>query len=262
MATNQKQLKSKLEWVPIVKMKVAPHAQRELRPSWVDSIATEFNPDSIGIVTVSARDDAFYIIDGQHRVAALKKMGWEDQKIECRVFHTMTLKDEADQFDRLNSVKAVDSFERFKVRITAERQVECAIENVLHQHKLVLSRDNVPGAVGAVGTLRRVFMRSDGHVLGRSLRIIRDAYGDPGFQAQVIDGIGHLCHRYNGQLEPSRAIQRLGAAHGGVNGLLAKAEVLRKSTGNNKAHCVAAAAVEIINRGDGGKKLPSWWKSE
>ena len=26
--------------------------------------------------------------------------------------------------------------------------------------------------------------------------------------------------------------------------------------------CVAAAAVDVINRGKGGKKLPSWWKTE
>jgi hypothetical protein len=28
------------------------------------------------------------------------------------------------------------------------------------------------------------------------------------------------------------------------------------------AQCVAAAAVEVINRGPGGTKLPSWWKAE
>ncbi len=38
-----------------------------------------------------------------------------------------------------------------------------------------------------------------------------------------------------------------------------KAENLRKSTGNMRAHCVAAAAVEINNGGRGGKKLADWW---
>jgi hypothetical protein len=49
--------------------------------------------------------------------------------------------------------------------------------------------------------------------------------------------------------------------HGGVNGLLGRAEQIRRQTGNPKNHCVAAAAVEAINRGRGGKKLPSWWAS-
>ena len=50
--------------------------------------------------------------------------------------------------------------------------------------------------------------------------------------------------------------------NGGVHGLLGKAENLRRATGNQKGHCVAAAAVEIVNAGRGGKKLPSWWRED
>jgi hypothetical protein len=49
-----------------------------------------------------------------------------------------------------------------------------------------------------------------------------------------------------------------------VHGLLGKARVLHKQTGNSHAQCVAAAAVEIINtatRGTGARRLPSWWKA-
>ena len=31
-------------------------------------------------------------------------------------------------------------------------------------------------------------------------------------------------------------------------------------TGSPKAHCVAAAAVDLVNRKIRGKKLRSWWK--
>ncbi len=48
----------------------------------------------------------------------------------------------------------------------------------------------------------------------------------------------------------------------GVSGLTNKAETLRKQTGNPRGHCIAAAAVEIINSGRGGKKLASWWRNE
>jgi hypothetical protein len=70
-----------------------------------------------------------------------------------------------------------------------------------------------------------------------------------------------LCQRYNGELDDKVAVDRLSKAHGGVNGLLNRCEVLRKQLGQPKAHCVAAAAVEVINRGRGGKKLGDWWKS-
>jgi hypothetical protein len=138
--------------------------------------------------------------------------------------------------------------------------VECDIDRIVRAAGLIVSRDKIDGAIGAVGTLRRIYSRAGAAVLGRTLRIIRDAYGDAGFDAAVIDGIGYLCARYNGELEDAVAIVKLQKAHGGVNGLLNKAEVLRRSTGNAKGHCVAAAAVEIINAGRGGKKLPTWFR--
>lgn len=36
---------------------------------------------------------------------------------------------------------------------------------------------------------------------------------------------------------------------------------LRERFGGTKATAVAAAAVDQINRGKRGKKLPSWWKA-
>ena len=98
--------------------------------------------------------------------------------------------------------------------------------------------------------------------LARALQIARDAYGDAGLEGPVIEGLGMLCHRYNGLLSDERAVTILANAHGGVSGLLNRAEVLRKQTSNPRAHCVAAAAVDLINQGRGGKKLPSWWKAD
>jgi hypothetical protein len=49
-----------------------------------------------------------------------------------------------------------------------------------------------------------------------------------------------------------------------VSGLISRAGQLRRSTGSAPAQCVAAAAVELINRGTRGKhsKLPAWWTAQ
>lgn len=252
---------ARLRWVPLAKMKVSPVAQRDLNQARVDRLAAEFDLEQLGTPTVNERDGWFYIIDGQHRVEALRQIGWGDQQIQCWTYTDLTDEEMADKFDRLNDVLQVHAFDKFRVRVTAGRDVESDIDRIVRAQGLVISRDHVPGAISAVGTLRRVYTRSDPNTLGRALRLIRDAYGDAGLEAPVIDGIGHLCARYNGDLDDEKAVLQLGAAHGGVNGLLNKAEVLRRQTGNYKSHCVAAAAVEIINKGRGGKKLPSWFKS-
>lgn len=248
-------------------MTTSPRAQRELKKHRVDELVANFDLDVFGQPEVSWRDGKYFIIDGQHRIAALKvwlDKGWEIQKIECRVYQGLTEAEEADMFDRLNDVLIVSSFDKFKSRVTAGRETECAISAIIKTEGLVISRDKIPGAVHAVGTLVRVYNRSSGEVLARSLRIIRDAYGDAGFEAGVIDGIGHLCQRYNGALDEQLAVQKLSETRGGVNGLLGKATILHKQTGNSRSQCVAAAAVDIINanRTPGTKRLPSWWKAQ
>jgi hypothetical protein len=251
---------ARLRWVPIEKMKVSPLAQRELNQARVDHLAANFDLEQVGTPTVSERGGAFYIIDGQHRIEALKAIGYGDQQVQCWTYTGLTEEDEAERFLKLNDTLGVNAYSRYRVGVRAGREVECDIERVVRANGCVVSLDQIPGAISAVGTLRRIYTRSGPKVLGRTLRLASTAYGDSGLVAPVLDGIGHLTARYNGDLNDEEAVKRLGSALGGVNGLLGKAEVLRRQTGNAKGVCVAAAAVEIINQGKGGKKLPSWWK--
>lgn len=254
---------ARLRWVPVGKMKVSPLAQRELNQARVDHLTSCFDPEQMGTPTVSERDGHFWIIDGQHRVEAYKAWigsGWREQQVQCWVYSGLSEEDEAETFLKLNDVLAVNAYSRFVIAVRAGRPVETDIDRIVRANGCVISLDQIPGAIAAVGTLVRVYNRAGGTVLGRTLRLDTAAYGDPGLTAPVIDGLGHLCQRYNGDLNDEMAVKKLGGALGGVNGLLGKAEVLRKQTGRTKAHCVAAAAVEIINSGKGGNKLPSWWK--
>jgi hypothetical protein len=257
---NRAQREARLRWVPITLMRVSPLAQRDLNPARVNKIAASFDLEQIGTPTVSLRDDHFYIIDGHHRIEALKQIGWGDQQIQCWAYEGLSEADEAEKFLKLNDILVVGSFAKFRVGVQAGRPVECDIDRIVRALNLRVSQD--PDGIGSVGTLRKVYERSGPAVLSRALRIVRDAYGAPGMKGPVIDGIGFLCQRYNGQLDEAVVVNRLGMVHGGVNGLLGKAAELRQATGNRQGQCVAASAVDIINRGRGGKKLPSWWSAD
>lgn len=242
------------------------HAQREkISKSRVDYLVSRFDLDKFGTPVLSERQGKFYIIDGQHRIEAIKRwlgLGWEKQKIECLVYGGLSEEEEAEKFLSMNDVLSVNCFDKFRVSVAAGRIDEVHIQKIVQGAGLCISKDKIPGAIGCVSTLKRIYLRSNGDILARALRITRDSFGDAGFDARVIDGMGHFCQRYNGVLDEDVAKERLGSTRGGVNGLLNKAEVLHKTTGNAKAHCVAAAAVDIINSKRGGKKLPSWWKSQ
>jgi len=253
---------ARLRWVPIPKTKIPEQAQRE-KINWgrVHMIAANLDLEQLGAPTVSLRDGWFHILDGVHRIEGLKEHGYGDQEVQCWCYEGLDEEDEAEIMLKLNDTLAVSAFDRFRIGVNAGREVEQDIDRIVRASGLVVSRDNVPGRIGAVSTLRKVYNRAGGPAMGRAVRLAHHSYGDAGLSAPVIEGFGLLCQRYNGQLDDAAAATALGAVAGGVHGLLGKAETLRRQTRNQKSHCVAAAAVEIINSKKGGKRLPSWWKS-
>lgn len=254
---------SKLEWVPLSKLRVNQVAQREFNQSWAERIFSEFNLDKMQTPHVSQRAGQFNIIDGQHTIWALKKWigAWEDQHVECRVYSGLSDQDEADMFLALNNKKNVDNFQRFKAEITAAKKHAVEIVRIVEAAGCVISKEHVPGGIRAVGTLKRVLHRDGADALQRSLVMAKESWGDYGLEACVIDGLGMLARRYNGTLDVSAAVSSLREINGGVKGLVQAAGQLRLKTGNNKADCVAAAAVTVINRNRSGKaRLASWWK--
>jgi hypothetical protein len=252
---------ARLRWVPLAVMRVNSLAQRDLNQARVNRLAAVFDIEQIGAPTVSHRGDWYYLIDGQHRIAALKQWlgSWEDQQVQCWCYEGLSKAAEAEVFLKLNDTLAVHAFAKFKVSVQAGRGEEADVDRIVRALGLRIARGS--GGICAVATLRRVYARGGPAVLSRALRIIRDAYGEAGLDGAVIDGIGLLCQRYDGDLSEQRAVERLSTAHGGVSGLLNRAGQLRQSTGSAAAQCVAAAAVEIINRGSGGRKLPGWWRN-
>jgi hypothetical protein len=253
---------ARLRWVPLTQMRVNPLAQRDINQARVSRLAAAFDPEKMGAPTVNHRGDWFYLIDGQHRIAALKQWldSWDGQQVQCWTYEGLTEAQEAEKFLSLNDTLPVRAFAKFKVSVQAGRDAEGDVDRIVRSLGLRIARGS--GGISAVATLRRVYSRGGPAVLARALRIIRDAYGEAGLDGPVIDGIGLLCQRYDGDLSEQRAVERLAAAHGGVSGLTSRAGQLRQSTGSATAQCVAAAAVEVINRGSGGRKLPGWWRND
>lgn len=258
--TNRQKRTARLRDVKLEQMRINPLAQRELVPSWVDRILAEFEPEKMQPPHVNERDGHFWVIDGQHSIEALKLWlgDWKGQVIQCWTYQGLTSEQESDMFLDLNNKKPVAPLPKFKAAVHAGREVECEIDRVVRAQGCVISAQKVPGGIGAVGTVTRVFRRSSSAVLARTVMIIRDSYGDAGFESPVIDGVGLLCQRYNGELDDSVAVLKLSNAHGGVKGLLNKASQIRQASGVTMSEGVAMAAVDIINSGRGSKKLPKW----
>ena len=64
---------ARLRWVPLTQMRVNPLAQRDLNQARVSKLAAVFEPEKMDTPTVNHRGDWYYLIDGQHWIAALKQ---------------------------------------------------------------------------------------------------------------------------------------------------------------------------------------------
>lgn len=255
---------AKLASVPLDNMRVREEiSQRRLNKAWANEIAREFNLEDFGAPTINKSGEWYWIVDGQHRIAALKiwLKDWEGQKVECWVYNNLSEQQEADLFDRLNTVKAVNAFDTFLVRLTARRESETNIEAIVRKHKLKVSRHRGEGTISCVRALGKVYDRG-ADCLDRDLTIAQEGLGDAGLDADILDGLSLLISRYDGRLNDKRAIRTLAAVRGGANALRSRAARLREQMGASRATCIAAAAVEAYNRGKGGKKLAGWWKTE
>lgn len=247
-----------LRWIRVGDILVNPRAQQELRPGWANEIAANFDPDKFGYPTLSARGDKYNAIDGQHRVAALLIMGWQDQLIQCHVHEGLTEEEEAELFLSLNHRKAVSAFNKFRVGVTAGREEETDIERIVLANGLKITKSKAEGSVSAVSSLRKVYKRGP-VTLGRALRLANGAYGDFGLSGEIIDGFGLLCDRYNGEIDDQTVIAKLSSTRGGFGTLSTIANQHRKSVGKPMPDCIAAAAVDLINKGGGRRKLREWW---
>lgn len=258
---------SKIRPVPIAQMRVPPAlvTQREFRKAHGDRIAADLDLNKIGFPVINHREGIYWVLDGQHRIYALKENGFEKDVLDCEVYEDLTDAEMAELFLGRDARRAISPYDKFHVSCTAGRERENDIRRVVEANGLKISRDKKEGCIGAIAALGKVYDRSGDVVVGQVVRTIKNAYAaDPtAFDGAVIEGLGLVYNRYNGHTNEKELAARLAATPYGVRGLLRRAESQRERTGNQKSQCVAASVVEIYNKGAGPRaknRLPSWWK--
>lgn len=96
---------------------IPDHAQRKFNQRHGDKLAAEWTVEKFKPLDVSFRDGKYWVIDGQHRLYAMKKRKGGDCTILCYVHYGMTAKDEADFFlDQLKNTKVISTIDRMRIR--------------------------------------------------------------------------------------------------------------------------------------------------
>lgn len=238
--------------------------QREFRKAHGDSIAADLDLNKLGFPVVNHRDGHYWVIDGQHRIYALRQNGFNEEPLDCEVYENLTDAEVADIFLGRDKRKAVPPFDKFHIACTAGYERETTVRRTVESNGQRISRDRDEG-ISTVGAIGKVYDQAGDVVLGQVIRTINLGFGgDPlGFERSVIEGLGLVYNRFNGRTNEKAMGQRLGTLKRGARELLQKAEALREKTGNQKKHCVAAVIVDVYNKAEGPhskNRLSSWWK--
>lgn len=260
---------SSLRWLPLAELNIDAQAQRSLRVAWVKGHVSDFDPEQIGYIVCNKRASGkVYVIDGQHRVELLREVGWGDQSVQCECFDGLTQAQEAELFLARNDRITVQTYDKFRVAVTAGDLTCCDIDRIVRAQGLSISDQKKDGGVMAVAGLQRVYLGAgigaskDGPAaLARTLKTVQRAWGRQAssFQGKVIEGLGMVQLRYNGKLDQEALAEKLAPFPGGAPGLLGKAKAIQDMRGRPLHQCVAAVIVDTYNRGRRSDKVEDWW---
>jgi len=270
MAKQPNRKPSKIRPVPLGMMRIPPAlvTQREFRKAHGDRIAADLDLNKLGFPIINHRDGNYWVVDGQHRVYALKEFGFGEKDLfDCEVYEDLSDAEMAEIFLGRDARKAIPVYDKFHVSVTAGRKRERDIQRAVESNGQKICRQKDEGGISAVGALGSVYDRSGDVVLGQVIRTINLGFGgDPqAFDRSIIEGLGLTYNRYNGRTNEKRLGTRLSDLRQGARELLRKAEAIRVRTGTDKKQCVAAAVVDLYNKGMGTRdknRLPPWWKEE
>ena len=245
-------------------LKVNPAAQREFNEAYAAKILANWDDDKFQFPHVNRRaDGTFYCIEGQHTSWAYReKYGDPETRtapMPVFLYDGLTEREEADLFLALNNKKNIQPLPKFRAAVTAGLPLECDIDRIIRANGCVVTAStSTPGAISAVTALRSVYNSVGADGLAATIRVLRDAFGDGGYEQNNLRGVAAVLARYEVAEGPlTMALLNLPR---GSKGLSQQAATNREAFGCSIIEATAAAIVDAYNKGKRGKaKLPSWW---
>lgn len=103
--------------------------QRPTNTAQVEKIAAHFDEAKLGLPIVSARDGQYHLLDGAHRVAALRKIGYTHAL--CNVLSGLTYRDEAEYFRTQNqNTRQLTKYNLFKAGLESGDELCVEIDRI------------------------------------------------------------------------------------------------------------------------------------
>lgn len=246
-------------WLPADRINVDMQYQRPLNMSHVRAITKGFDLNAFGVLLVSERaDGTYWVIDGQHRLAAVLSIGDAAFLIPCHIYRGLSVAEEATVFHMQTLRRAITPIDRFKARVFSDDPQALAIDAILRNHGLQVGNAQ-HGYVTAVAAVERIYTTHGAERLDLVLTLIMAAIDDePGRvpTSTILYGVNAFLTRYGRSVNQQRltAAIRTAGVEKIVRSTTAIKELLRESVSNA---CGRALLAQYNNRLQ-SNRLPEW----
>lgn len=217
-----------LKCIPIDEIELEPY-QRELKLSKVRKIVEYFFPDIVGIPLISLRGGKYKCLDAQHRIEALKRMGYTE--VWCQIITDLTYEEECRRFNILNTGRTqLNANQVFHCRVEEREPVATSLVQMFAKYKYNYNKntsvkdDNV---IGAVSKFDKMLKKYGMNMVERVLKVLRGAWlGDKeSLTSSIITGLSTFFNEHP-DVDDDILIDILG--HISPNELIASASLFMK----------------------------------
>lgn len=194
---ENKYTKQTIQMLPVKALQPCGY-QRPTNTAQVDKIANAFDEAKLGMIVVSERDGKYHILDGAHRTAALRKLGYTHTM--CIVLQGLTYQDEAEYFRTQNlNVRPLTKYNLFKAGLESGDRVCVRIDEICRSNGYTVSMSsrgfNNISAIYALTTVCAVYGYS---TLDATLKLIRATWEGIGnaTRREFLVGVAEFVHRF------------------------------------------------------------------
>lgn len=194
------------------------HCQREFKEWWAKWIEDNWKEINVNPPVISKRDGKYYCCDGQHTLAAFKRVKGTNASIHCKIITGLTEEQEAQLFDELNNNrKALTSKDNLNSQVRYRPEVMEMIRIcekygiIVDYNKEQSKRKDGKFHTKAVKTLESVYNRYGKKRFERICSIILKGFMDEpkAFCAEIIDGVSAFVNIYDTDINDKVFIKRL-----------------------------------------------------
>lgn len=190
-------------------LKIDPSYQRSLqRDGAVLRLASNWSWVACGAIVVAERDQQFYVIDGQTRVAAALKRS-DISKIPVVVFRSTEAKDEALGFLRINTERRnVKMIEKIKAMVLAGDPLAHRIYEMAEDSGREISNKSGGKSIKCINTIYRNLKQSR-ETVEKVWPLILMVCENKNIPEQIVDGIVYLGKNLTEDINNGRAKKKI-----------------------------------------------------